>query len=60
MKNYPLLIGIIMTGLLLFLIFAGSKIPSVTEGLEGKRVQFPKPGEIITAPYPPSKEYLIG
>lgn len=60
MKNSYLVIGVFMTAILIILIFFGSHLPFVDTSLEGERVIIHGPGKIDTAPFPPSKEFVLG
>lgn len=60
MNNKPLLIGIILTGLLLFIAFFGSYLPFIDTKLEAQRLYFPEPGAVRKAPFPPSERHLLG
>lgn len=60
MKNNYLVIGLIMTTILVVFMFFGPLLPFVDSSLEGERVKFPEPGKIVTAPFPPSDDYLLG
>ncbi|MFE8697657.1 ABC transporter permease [Cytobacillus sp. FJAT-53684] len=60
MKNYYLMIGLIMTGMLALLTIFGESLPFVDAELKGERVIFPGPGKIETAPFPPSEKFPLG
>lgn len=60
MKNYYLVTGIVMTTILVVFMLFGPLLPFVDSSLEGERVKILGQGNIVTAPYAPSKEYLLG
>jgi peptide/nickel transport system permease protein len=60
MKNNYLVIGLVMTTILVVFVLFGPLLPFVDSSLEGERVKFPEPGKIVTAPFPPSSDYLLG
>ncbi len=49
-----------MAVLLAFLTIIGPSLPFVDAELKGERVIFPGPGEIETAPFPPSDKFPLG
>ncbi|MFT4414353.1 ABC transporter permease subunit [Fredinandcohnia humi] len=59
MKNNNLVIGGILFLLFVLLTFVGPELPFVKKGMEGQRVIMGE-GEIRTAPFPPSEEFLLG
>ncbi|WP_228460261.1 ABC transporter permease [Cytobacillus dafuensis] len=60
MRNYYLIIGILLAGILAFFTFIGPSLPFVDSELKGERVVFPEPGIIKTAPFPPSEKFPLG
>ncbi|MEH7390527.1 ABC transporter permease subunit [Bacillus sp. JJ1503] len=60
MRNYYLIIGLIMASILAFFTIFGPSLSFVDSDLKGERVIFPGPGKISVAPFPPSDMFPLG
>lgn len=60
MKNKLLIVGIILSAFLFIIMFAGPYLPFVDSELEAKRLYFPEPRKVMTAPFPPSEKHIFG
>ncbi|MBS4202511.1 ABC transporter permease [Lederbergia citrea] len=60
MNNKPLIVGLILSAVLFFIMFAGPYLPFVDTELEAKRLYYPEKGKIETAPFSPSERYILG
>ncbi|MEH7383835.1 ABC transporter permease subunit [Bacillus sp. JJ1521] len=60
MKNWSLWAGLVLFGLMLFISFIGPQLPFVEHTPPEHRMRFYDGGEIGRAPFPPSKEDLLG
>ncbi|MBP3041785.1 ABC transporter permease subunit [Bacillaceae bacterium Marseille-Q3522] len=60
MKNYPIIIGIILTLFWIIILIFGTNLPFVDSDLQAERMQILPSGEMERAPFPPSKMYPLG
>lgn len=60
MRNYYLLIGLFMAGILAFFTIFGPSLSFVDSELKGERVIFPSQGKFETAPFSPSEMFPLG
>lgn len=60
MRNYYLIIGLILASVLAIFTIFGPSFSFVDSELKGGRVIFPGPGKIAVAPFPPSEMFPLG
>ncbi|WP_453992895.1 ABC transporter permease subunit [Bacillus nitroreducens] len=60
MKNWSLWTGLLLLGLMLFISYIGPHLPFIEHTPPEHRMRFYENGEFGRAPFPPSKEDLLG